>query len=117
MSRATRTTPELFREALSHLERALVYGRGDLDDQLTLDAICMRISAGIEVLARVTEQDRERCFGDSWAQMWGMRNRIAHGYLLVDHVIVVSTLERDLPGIVAGLHEALDTMTSGPECP
>ena len=32
--------------------------------------------------------------------MWGLRNRIAHGYLLVDTTIVRQTLDQDFPGII-----------------
>ncbi|QLQ15163.1 MAG: DUF86 domain-containing protein [Micropruina sp.] len=32
--------------------------------------------------------------------MWGMRNRIAHGYLLVDAAIVRQTLAQDIPKII-----------------
>ncbi len=38
-----------------------------------------------------------------------MRNRIAHGYMLVDPAIVRSTLARDLPTILNRIHDALDT--------
>lgn len=38
--------------------------------------------------------------------MWGMRNRIAHGYLLVDQGTVRETVERDLPEIVGALRRA-----------
>lgn len=40
--------------------------------------------------------------------MWGMRNRITHGYLLVDPVIVHSTIERDLPAMVDDINVALE---------
>ncbi len=60
-----------------------------------IDAICMRLSAGIEVLARIDSPLR-----NSWQFMWGMRNRIAHGYLLVDSDIVRQTVEVDLPDII-----------------
>ena len=36
-----------------------------------------------------------------------MRNRIAHGYLLVDTDIVRRTLEHDLPPIIAGIEAEL----------
>jgi uncharacterized protein with HEPN domain len=39
--------------------------------------------------------------------MWGMRNRIAHGYLLVDQGMISETVERDLPEIVGALRRAL----------
>lgn len=39
--------------------------------------------------------------------MRGMRNRIAHGYLLVETRIVRSTVERDVPSILALIDAAL----------
>jgi len=44
----SRSTKELLREALVHLELAGEYaGDKDLDQQLVIDAICMRLSAEI----------------------------------------------------------------------
>ena len=54
-------------------------------DQLVIDAICMRLSAAIEALSQVDDQTRDALFGSDWPLMWGMRNRIAHGYASVDH--------------------------------
>ncbi len=39
--------------------------------------------------------------------MWGMRNRIAHGYLLVSPEIVRATVERDLPEMIQLIEAAL----------
>jgi uncharacterized protein with HEPN domain len=78
-----------------------------LDDQLVIDAICMRLSAGVEALARLDTATRDRLFGDAWPLMWGMRNRIAHGYLLVDTDIVRRTLEHDIPPILTGIEAEL----------
>lgn len=96
----TRSPQELLREALVHLELAATYARSEILDQLIVDAICMRLSAGIEVLARIEAPARTNLFGDNWRFMWGMRNRIAHGYLLVDSDIVRQTVEVDLPDII-----------------
>ncbi len=96
----SRPAQELLREALVHLELAHTYAADENLDQLVSDAICMRLSAGIEVLARLVPDTRSRLFGDNWQFMWGMRNRIAHGYLLVDSDIVHQTIKIDLPGIV-----------------
>jgi len=96
----SRSTQELLHEALVHLELASKYaGNKDLN-QLVIDAICMRLSAGLEVLARLDSPVRTSLFGDNWQFMWGMRNRIAHGYLLVDSDIVRQTIEVDLPDII-----------------
>ncbi|MGV8847803.1 MAG: HepT-like ribonuclease domain-containing protein [Tessaracoccus sp.] len=69
-------------------------------DQLVIDAICLRLSKGIKVLARLDSHVRSKLFGDNWQFMWEMRNRIAHGYLLVDADIVRRTTEIDLPDIL-----------------
>lgn len=50
-------------------------------------------------LATLGSSVREDLFGADWHLAWVMRNRIAHGYLLVD--IVRRTVERDVPLIVA----------------
>lgn len=99
----SRSTQELLHDALVHMELASAYAGGEDLDQLVIDAICMRLSAGIEVLARLDLDVRTRLLGDSWQVMWGMRNRIAHGYLLVDSDIVRKTIEVDLPDIVQAI--------------
>lgn len=76
-------------------------------DQLVIDAICMRLSAGIEILARLDADVRSELYGDNWPLMWGMRNRIAHGYLLVDSGIVRQTVEVDLPDIIQVVRKAM----------
>ncbi|TWP32740.1 HepT-like ribonuclease domain-containing protein [Leekyejoonella antrihumi] len=103
----SRSTPELLSEALVHLELASSYAGVDDLDQLVIDAICMRLSAGIEVLARLDPNARSRLFGGNWQFMWGMRNRIAHGYLMVDSDIVQQTIETDLPDIVRAVKREL----------
>lgn len=56
---------------------------------------------------RATRTDPE-LFGTAWPSMWGMRNRIAHGYLLVETDIVRSTVDRDVPRIIGVIEAALD---------
>lgn len=45
----SRSTQELLLEALAHLELTSEYADGEDLDQLIVDAICMRLSVGIEV--------------------------------------------------------------------
>ncbi len=40
-------------------------------DQLVVDEVCMRLSAGVEVLNRLDASVRTGFFGDSWTFMWG----------------------------------------------
>jgi len=103
----TRTPEEALREAQTHFALMVQHAQGNLDDQLVIDAICMRLSAGVEALARLDPATRDRLFGDAWPLMWGMRNRIAHGYLLVDTGTVRRTLEHDIPPILTRIEAEL----------
>jgi len=103
----SRQTGEILKDALTHLQTIDAYGRRDLGDPLVVDAICMRLSAAIEVLATLDSAVRLQIFGDDWPLMWGMRNRIAHGYMLVDADIVRATIAQDVPKITEKIQEWL----------
>jgi uncharacterized protein with HEPN domain len=103
----TRRPEELLRDAMAHFELMQDYAQRDLSEQLVVDAVCLRLSAGIEALAGLDAERREDLFGHSWPLMWGMRNRIAHGYLLVAADIVRRTLEVDIPPIIESIRRAL----------
>jgi len=103
----SRTQEEVLRDALVHFEMTQSYADRDLEDQLVIDAICMRLSAGIETLATLDAETRDALFGSDWPLMWGMRNRIAHGYLLVDADIIRETLLKDVPGIIRHISDGL----------
>lgn len=92
---------EILQDALAHFEIMQGHAAQDLDERLVIDAVCMRLSAGIEALAALDPAVREEIFGEAWPLMWVMRNRIAHGYLLVDTTIIRQTLIHDVPSIVS----------------
>lgn len=96
----SRSNQEVLREAVVHFEQMQAYAANDLSSQLVIDAVCMRLSAGLESLNRLEPGTLDELFGADWPLMWGMRNRIAHGYLLVDADIVRLTVERDVPLIL-----------------
>ena len=106
----SRNTAEILRDALAHFQIVQGHAEKDLDEQLVIDAVCMRLSAGIEALAALEATTREEIFGGMWPLMWGMRNRIAHGYLLVDAVIIRETVTQDVPSIVSQISRRLDTI-------
>lgn len=90
----SRTTIEILQDALAHFEIMQTHAEQGLEERLVIDAVCMRLSAGIEALAAIDSDEREDIFGEVWPLMWGMRNRIAHGYLLVDTTIIRETIPR-----------------------
>lgn len=77
MSRRSRRSPrEILEDAQAHFDVVAQYATEDVEDQLTVDAICMRLPADIETLSTLDYTAREAFFGKAWHQMWGMRNRI-----------------------------------------
>ena len=86
---------------------AITYSQSQATGQMVVDAMCLRLAAGIETLARLEADVRDEIFGDDWPFMWGMRNRIAHGYTLVSLNIIFETLAVDVPHIVAAIQGAL----------
>lgn len=103
----SRTAQERLEDAKLHLEAALSYADEGAFDDKTVDAICMRISAGIEALHALPPSRRDRLFGDLWPAMWGMRNRIAHTYSRVEIAVIVATVREDLPEICARIRADL----------
>lgn len=91
----------ILQDAQAHFQIMQDHAEKGLDDRLVIDAVCMRLSAGIEALAALDPSDREEILGEVWPLMWGMRNRIAHGYLLVDSAIIRETLIQDIPSILS----------------
>jgi hypothetical protein len=65
----TRTGEESLREARTHFGLMVTHAQGDLTDQLVIDAVCMRLSAGVEALARLDAPTRDRLYGDAWPLM------------------------------------------------
>ena len=47
------------RDALHHFTLLVEHAGGGLERQIVIDAVCMRLSAGVETLARMDEADRD----------------------------------------------------------
>lgn len=112
----TRSARERLADAQIHFEAAIRYsedgeagnsaGQTTLD-QKTVDAMCMRIAAGIESLHAIPTEKREELFGNAWPTMWGMRNRIAHTYSRVEGEVILATVRLDLPQLLTVIREEL----------
>ncbi|GAB3698820.1 HepT-like ribonuclease domain-containing protein [Mariniluteicoccus flavus] len=103
----SRSTEEILTVALFHFEIVEEYAARDTSDQLVLDGISMRLSSGIDALSNLEATERDRLLGEEWPLMWGMRNRIAHGYIAVDADIIRATAERRVPVLVERIRGAL----------
>lgn len=60
-----------------------------------------------EAASRIPIAIRRRHSKIPWAQIVAMRNRLIHGYDIVDYDIVWSTVAEDLPPLIAELEKLL----------
>lgn len=91
-------------DALHHVAvlRGHVAGRS-LDDQLVVDAVCLRLAAAIDAAAGLSAPVREQAFEGTWPGIWATRNRIVHAYTVVDPAIIAATVVHDLDGFEQAL--------------
>lgn len=100
----TRAEGEIIAESIYHLTRLSEHlDRADIADDTVFDAVCMRLSAAVESLSGLDEARRVALFGNDWRAMWGMRNRIAHGYVGVDRASIEATVNDELPELLSTL--------------
>jgi uncharacterized protein with HEPN domain len=91
-------------EAIEHLAVLDEHvASGSWDDQVMVDAVCLRLAAAVDAVARISDAARHQAFGETWPAIRSTRNRIVHGYLTVDARIVRATVEHDLPRFRAAL--------------
>lgn len=93
----TRSDGERLADALLHLDHIERYSAMDMRESVVVDAIALRLAAMIESLSAVSASTIEEMFGVDWPAMKGLRNRIAHGYLTVDAVVLRITVRDELP--------------------
>lgn len=109
----SRTDEELVRDALNHLEVLRDHlSKGPFEDPLISDAVNMRLSAAIETISQTSLGLQETYFGESWRFMKSMRNRISHGYALLDLDVVQGTIEGDVPYFETQLRQALKDIST-----
>ena len=90
------------------------HGKRILTDQLTVDAISLRIMAGIEAINDLDPQMRDVLVGDVWRDMRAMRNRIAHAYDTIDAALVEATIQQDVPLLLARIDTLLEAEQQSP---
>jgi len=71
--------------------------RGDLTDTLVFDAVRVRLIEIGEAVKSLPPELLDREPDLPWAQIAGMRDRLAHRYFDTSHTILTATVEHDLP--------------------
>lgn len=61
-----------------------------------------------EAAGRVSEQPRHKTVGIPWPPIIGMRNRLIHGYDVIDYDLLWDTVRNDLPALALALDQAVE---------
>ena len=100
------------RHMLDHSREAvtMVQGkaRSDLDADRKLNLALVRLLEIVgEAATRIPRQEQDAHPGIPWAEVIGLRNRLIHGYDMVDFDILWQIVTRDLPPLVNALERIL----------
>ncbi|MDO5617883.1 HepT-like ribonuclease domain-containing protein [Kocuria sp.] len=95
----SRTARELIIEAQAHLDKIVLYAQEDVEQDVVIDAIALRLAAAIDSLSRIPPHQLQELFGPDWQAMKAVRNRIAHGYLTVSPGVLRATLDTEIPDL------------------
>lgn len=96
------------RQMLDHAREAVAMirgrSRGDLDTDRQLNLALVRLVEVVgEAAARVPEDFRCRYPQVPWRQTVALRNRLIHGYDVIDFDILWTILHQDLPRLIETL--------------
>lgn len=110
MSRRDRQRLDDIQAALDAIDDHLT--RGELSDGLVYDAVRVRLIEigeavkGLSADLLATEPDLP------WAQIAGMRDRLAHRYFDTSHAIIQGTVDHDLPVLAAAVERLRSHVTN-----
>jgi len=101
------------RHMLDHARQAcgMAHGRkrSDLESDRMLQLALTRLVEIVgEAASRVSISTREKHREIPWPDIVGMRNRLIHGYDVVDLDLLWDTIETDLPPLIAQLGAILE---------
>jgi len=74
-----------------------------LGDNKTQDAVVRNLQVIAESAQRIPEPVRERCDGVDWKAIRGFRNVLVHDYLGLNMKQIWDVIEKDIPGLQAGM--------------
>lgn len=82
--------------------------RGELSDSLVFDAVRVRLTEIGEAVKALPAELLAHEPGLPWAQIAGMRDRLAHRYFDTSHSILAATVEHDVPELERATRSLID---------
>ena len=107
-----RDTTVSLRQMLDYAREAQLFSsgrsRGDLeDDRMFSLAVTKLVEIIGEAANRVPPDDRMKYSSIEWGSIIGMRNRLAHGYDVLDFDVIWETVTVNIPSLIESLQESL----------
>ena len=105
-----RSDREWLVDALDHIDVLKQHlSRGDIREQIVLDAAVLRLSSAIESLSHVSDSLRRPVVPDKlWREIKGTRNLFAHEYGFLNEAQLREIFERDTARLEADIHKMLE---------
>ena len=93
---------------LDYSRGARQFAEGRTRDDLDTDRqLCLALVKAVEIVGeaatRVPTEERSRWPAIPWSDLVGMRNRLVHGYDVINLDILWQTIQEDLPALIAVL--------------
>jgi len=119
INKADLRAPDYLEHMLQACDRVTQYTIGMTHDEFLANTLVQdAVLRNIEILGEATNNLLE-CASDfaavhpevPWVDIYGMRNRIAHGYFLINFDLVLAVVTNRIPNLrlqIAGLVEGLD---------
>lgn len=82
--------------------------RGELSDGLVFDAVRVRLIEIGEAVKALSSELLAREPGIPWAEIAGMRDRLADRYFDTSHSILQATVDEDLPALEAAVQRLVE---------
>jgi uncharacterized protein with HEPN domain len=82
-------------------------------DEKTVDAVLRNFEVIGEAAKKIPDSVRQEYDAVPWSEMAGMRDRLIHGYATIDLEIVWTTVEAEIPTLVAQLETVRDEFENG----
>ncbi len=98
------------RDMLSHAREAVdLLGRSSREelghDRVLQLALTRLVEIVGEAANRVSQETQQKTTGIPWLQIIGMRNRLVHGYDVIDFDLLWDTVTTDLPPLITALQK------------
>lgn len=84
--------------------------RGDISDDLVFDAVRIRLLEIGEAVRALPAEMLASQPGIPWAQIVRMRDHLAHRYFDIDHAVVRTTIDNDLPELERAVQAMTETL-------